>query len=1004
MAAFASSGSLPTVLERQFSKRTSLTATNVHLLDHTAEESIRAFAAIQRHPTISAAIVSLFERYADNASLSLSARSITRDSFVAAFGGERRTNTWALMQWIFCANNPGATLGYQSFVGFFVQYLLQAALESGTEEAVDNDSFDSVVAQVGAKCGEIAALIAAPRDISRETACELLQLTPSQWGTLVSTVEGGGAAVAVAVVAEGGGISEADVAQRLAESEQQWRAALAADRAAASSLVDAMQPPFADGHGTDRFWTPCSESLPHSLVDVPLTSVEGGFLVQRFLATLPHMRVKKIARNQNILLWHQFASYRWAAEHTLAPSTATPSTGTTPFVAPPLVATPQNSSTEFLFHGCDEKFVPTILREGVDFRLAKDTGVYGVGAYFARDAVYSDRYVRPLPGKMPAAAAAPPPPPAAHTSANPLWGQTPCVLCASSSHPASQHRCPTCTQLGHRARACPTTAGGRQAAFGGPPQAPAAFGWGGGGGGGQAHPQCERIMFICRVAVGSAAIAQPGQARGLRRAPDGFDSVVSTDGRIYAVFSNAASYPEYVVTYERDPAALPRPSRGAWGVAPGFPQPAPVFGALNPYGPAAPTGAFGCIASPVPAIFGAYTGSRGQKYLESADLLAAASSADACALIAALGGSLADSPQCRAKPLLDAQACKILTRYADEQHATRSAPHADLRLEMRKEELASLIGADAFKRAAAFLSGRFDTIKLRRAVGAVQGPTVGFHTDFSKRTMQIALNDESEYDGGRLVFATAEGFVKPARPRGSVTVHVNSIVHGVTALTSGVRYGLFFCDTKGHGTNGLLDYLLEPSMSQFSFFQDAIDVLDAATDDDLAALSKRYARFMRSAGRTNAAPPSFEIELAWRTHLLHPLVYARACGQGSLLDHSVDDDAQYPSDSRGSGAASEDEEADDAAPALGLDLVAAMRRQQKFMRAMLAERSRYERTEVVSDAIAEYRDFLERVKHSAVPLEPTPIVDLVWHTHQQFPARYAVECRRIAGSFMDHSD
>jgi len=52
-----------------------------------------------------------------------------------------------------------------------------------------------------------------------------------------------------------------------------------------------------------------------------------------------------------------------------------------------------------------------------------------------------------------------------------------------------------------------------------------------------------------------------------------------------------------------------------------------------------------------------------------------------------------------------------------------------------------------------------------------------------------------------------------------------------------------------------------------------------------------------------------------------------------------------------------------------------------------------------------YRDFLERVKHSAVPLEPTPIVDLVWHTtHQQFPARYAVECRRIAGSFMDHSD
>ena len=94
----------------------------------------------------------------------------------------------------------------------------------------------------------------------------------------------------------------------------------------------------------------------------------------------------------------------------------------------------------------------------------------------------------------------------------------------------------------------------------------------------------------------------------------------------------------------------------------------------------------------------------------------------------------------------------------------------------------------------------------------------------------------------------------------------------------------------------------------------------------------------------------------------------------------------------------------DAALALGLDLVAAMRRQQKFMRAMVAERGRYEREEVLSDAIAEYHVFLKRVKHSEVPLEPTPIVDLVWHTHQQFPARYAVECRRLAGSFVDHDD
>jgi hypothetical protein len=81
-----------------------------------------------------------------------------------------------------------------------------------------------------------------------------------------------------------------------------------------------------------------------------------------------------------------------------------------------------------------------------------------------------------------------------------------------------------------------------------------------------------------------------------------------------------------------------------------------------------------------------------------------------------------------------------------------------------------------------------------------------------------------------------------------------------------------------------------------------------------------------------------------------------------------------------------------------------MRRQQRFMRSVLADRETNERVEVISDAIAAYADFLEIVKHSVTPLEPSPIVDLVWHTHQQFPARYGAECRRLAGSFVDHDD
>lgn len=35
---------------------------------------------------------------------------------------------------------------------------------------------------------------------------------------------------------------------------------------------------------------------------------------------------------------------------------------------------------------------------------------------------------------------------------------------------------------------------------------------------------------------------------------------------------------------------------------------------------------------------------------------------------------------------------------------------------------------------------------------------------------------------------------------------------------------------------------------------------------------------------------------------------------------------------------------------------------------------------------------------------PTLLVDMVWHTHQQMPAKYAADCIRIVGMFLDHDD
>lgn len=63
--------------------------------------------------------------------------------------------------------------------------------------------------------------------------------------------------------------------------------------------------------------------------------------------------------------------------------------------------------------------------------------------------------------------------------------------------------------------------------------------------------------------------------------------------------------------------------------------------------------------------------------------------------------------------------------------------------------------------------------------------------------MQVSLNSDEDYEGGRLIFATNKELIIPKREIGSITIHDNSMIHGVSIMTSGVRYGLFFCDAIG---------------------------------------------------------------------------------------------------------------------------------------------------------------------------------------------------------------
>ena len=86
---------------------------------------------------------------------------------------------------------------------------------------------------------------------------------------------------------------------------------------------------------------------------------------------------------------------------------------------------------------------------------------------------------------------------------------------------------------------------------------------------------------------------------------------------------------------------------------------------------------------------------------------------------------------------------------------------------------------------------RVDAVILRRC--NVRGEFIAFHLDETPLTVQVALNGDDEYEGGRLLFLEGDRVHVPARGPGTVTRHDARVLHGVSALTGGVRYGLFLC-------------------------------------------------------------------------------------------------------------------------------------------------------------------------------------------------------------------
>ena len=158
----------------------------------------------------------------------------------------------------------------------------------------------------------------------------------------------------------------------------------------------------------------------------------------------------------------------------------------------------------------------------------------------------------------------------------------------------------------------------------------------------------------------------------------------------------------------------------------------------------------------------------------------------ATALIQSLGASLTSDFLHIEDELLNHQERSKLISYTDA-HFDGSP---DFKLYLTPSELENLVGAARYEYLSSKMGNNFSEIVLRRVED--HGHAINFHTDYSHKTMQIMLSEQSDYDGCDLVFATGAGFEKPKRMPGQATIHDNSILHGVTEMKSGVRHSLFF--------------------------------------------------------------------------------------------------------------------------------------------------------------------------------------------------------------------
>lgn len=150
--------------------------------------------------------------------------------------------------------------------------------------------------------------------------------------------------------------------------------------------------------------------------------------------------------------------------------------------------------------------------------------------------------------------------------------------------------------------------------------------------------------------------------------------------------------------------------------------------------------------------------------------------------------STSGEPYTLVNEVLDEKSRQSIISELDSHHSEQD----DLKYQISKEKLVSLIGDKTYSKLEEIYGTQPEEIWLRRVETEKPDQGINWHLDRAIRTMQVALNGDDEYEGGKLVFAYNGKIYMPDRKPGSATIHDNTIVHGVTPIGKGPRYGVFF--------------------------------------------------------------------------------------------------------------------------------------------------------------------------------------------------------------------